>query len=1103
MRPKPAIDFNPMLWHLQTVLALSICLWLCVQSTCYASVQAYIPQDRFNLLRIDGEGSTNQHINTINDLAQGSKGFLWLATENGLVRFDGAQSRLYQHEAKNQNSLTSNYIRSLAIDDRTMWIATERGLNVMDLTTGAITVVKDTLPKLGLLEEQMVRHVIVSQNQTVYFAFEGGVGYFPKNEKSIKYLKKHPDPHQGLLSNDIRALLEDDEGNLWIGTYDKGISKYSPSHQSFVHYDFLQDNSSASCTSGIRDLAQDHKGRIWIASWNGGVCFIEYGQQSPKLTNINPHSGFEPYKINDLMIDSQGVMWAAFEKKGAAYFNEQTNEFIFFGHEPLNKKTLLYGTVRKIFEDQNQNLWFATFPKGLNYLKRSATVFKNTRQSFVNKNSLSNSAVLSTFKDSQNNIWVGTEDGLNVIDPNTHTINHYMYHPRKNALPARPVTSMTEDEHGMIWLTTWSGGATRLNPKTGEFTFFNSRDTNGYWQHNTMWKVFRDDSDELWFGTEEFGLGHYNRAENKIEYIKPENNQLQNKPGAIWDLLQAPQGNLWIGAQNGLYLYNRTTKKFVQKPDNLESLKNITVRSLLKDSDDYIWLGTQSNGLVRFTPETKEYKNIDVNSGLPHNTVTSLQEDKQGYLWATTMHGLVKIDRSKVTVKRIFRTSDGLVGDVFNRNSSHLSADGELFLGSTEGLIQFYPEQVQKESVSPNLQITDFLISNQSVDYRPQDTLLKKHITHLEELNLEWNQNMFTIIFQNVNFNFSSHTNYRYKLEGFDSEWNAVGANINRATYSNLEPGSYVFKMGIKNPTNEWQPSERTLTIKVVPPWWRSNLSYLLYGLAFAVLAYGLFRFVAIVFMNHRLNHLVEERTNELTKANQAKTVFLANMSHELRTPLNSIIGFSKRLMVKHKEDWDERTLNALDAIHRNGTHLLSLINDILDLSKIESGKMEIKIAPCNLKAIIENVVNDLKDQADKKGIEINLPEYYERQVILADDQRIAQIFSNLLSNAIKYTEKGSVSIEINERPLSDTPCCTIEVIDTGKGISEEEQAKLFQRFEQVDQQTKYIQGFGTGLGLALVYEFATLHGGTVICHSQLGKGSHFIVYIPLRSRVT
>jgi two-component system, NtrC family, sensor kinase len=247
-----------------------------------------------------------------------------------------------------------------------------------------------------------------------------------------------------------------------------------------------------------------------------------------------------------------------------------------------------------------------------------------------------------------------------------------------------------------------------------------------------------------------------------------------------------------------------------------------------------------------------------------------------------------------------------------------------------------------------------------------------------------------------------------------------------------------------------------------------------------------------IAIENVRLFTELEAANRDLKAASQHKSEFLANMSHELRTPLNAIIGFSEVLGERLFGELNEKQEEYLKDIHASGQHLLSLINDILDLSKIEAGRMELELTDFHLPAALDNALALVRERAGRRGIALHMTTDERLDYVRADERKIRQVLLNLLSNAIKFTPEGG-RIEVQAKPVNGA--VEVSVSDTGVGIAPGDQEAIFEEFRQVGTADK--KGEGTGLGLALSRKFIELHGGRIWVESQVGVGSTFTFTIP------
>lgn len=1061
-----------------------------------------IADNSLTIQRIEKSPFGNFKLHAINDILQDKKGFVWLATENGLLRYDSLRTIKYDSHKDNPNSLSSQYCWSLAEDHRGhIWIATENGLNEFDPVTKKFTRYLYDSSNDSSLSHNFTTRVIETSDHLIYVATADGLTRISEDRKQIQRIQAQS--NQVLLSNNIRTLMEDSKGFIWIGYYDKGATRWDPATDSAKHFaNTLEATGDSPTQLHIRDIAEDNQGRIWLGSYGAGVTRLDLERQQqihypPSKKPGALLSGI----IWDIFVDSKGSVWVAMDKGGVARFDEHNQKFITFKHDPLDPNTLLHNTIKAVDEDRQGNLWFATFPTGLNRHHPTVEQFTVWYHKISVPNTLSHSTILALAHSSDGMLWVGTEDGLNALNEKTGKVTRYMHDPEDPySLPAAAVLSIAEGPGGDIWVGTWSGGLAKLNRKTGKFDRFRIGSGRHSVQSPNIWKVFFDSKQRLWLATETDGINYYDpQTDSFTSYIH--NNEDPNSISFdyVWDITEKQDGQLWVGTQYGLNLFNPESGHFQRfdEQDNFQGLGNSRIQALLEDREGYVWVATHNEGVKRWDPNTESIINLTVDSGLPDNTVSSLQQDNQGFIWAGTVAGIVKINPHTLNVEELLTHSDGIAGDNHNRNASLLGADGALYFGSSEGITKFSPSSLDRPINDPSVTLTDVRVLNRSANVGEQDSPLNEDISKTPSITLDSNAAMLSLEFTSLDFNNSGKMRFSYRLDGFDRDWN-ITYNRNEAIYTNLDPGEYLFKVRAQKQNGQWSDNITRLRIVVKPPLWLSPLAYVLYALVLITVFYLLIRVVLLRLMTARLNAEVQKRTVELNNANSAKTQFLANMSHDLRTPLNSIIGFSKRLIDKYDQQLDKQGINALEAIHRNGQHLLGLINDILDLSKIESGKMELKFTPCNLKEIITGCVADLNDHAIEKGLTVLTPSVYVHQVIRADAQRLTQILYNLLSNAIKYTNKGHIAIMVDEQVMQDRPFCTISVIDTGIGIRKEDQDRLFKRFEQVDDQTRYVQGFGTGLGLALVAEFASLHGGHVSCHSIFGEGSQFTLFLPL-----
>jgi signal transduction histidine kinase len=250
-----------------------------------------------------------------------------------------------------------------------------------------------------------------------------------------------------------------------------------------------------------------------------------------------------------------------------------------------------------------------------------------------------------------------------------------------------------------------------------------------------------------------------------------------------------------------------------------------------------------------------------------------------------------------------------------------------------------------------------------------------------------------------------------------------------------------------------------------------------------------------IAMHNAELFREVEERGRQLQIANEHKSQFFANMSHELRTPLNAVLGYAELLVDGLYGEMPPKAREVLERVQANGRHLLELINDVLDISKIEAGQLTLSMSDYSMRSIVESVVASTESLAKAKGLALTTEIADDLPIGHGDERRLTQVFLNIVGNAIKFTERGSVDI----RARAVNGAFDIAVRDTGPGIAADDQSRIFDEFQQVDASNTRQKG-GTGLGLTIARRFTEMHGGTISLSSELGVGSEFRVILPVRA---
>jgi signal transduction histidine kinase/streptogramin lyase/ActR/RegA family two-component response regulator len=671
--------------------------------------------------------------------------------------------------------------------------------------------------------------------------------------------------------------------------------------------------------------------------------------------------------------------------------------------------------------------------------------------------SISTGQVSAIREDRSGDLWVGTiGGGLNRFDRRARRFVHYAHDPKKpGSLSNDLINCLLVDHEGVLWVGSITGGVDRFDPRSGVFKNYHhdAGDPHSLSANNVR-ALFEDRAGTLWAGTIGGGLDKLDRSSGQFtSYRYNPNNSASLSSDAVDAIYQDRRGTLWIGTRQGL---NRLeTSGGFTKFNMKDGLPDAYVEAILEDRHGNLWLGTY-NGLSRFSPQTTRFRNYSQADGLPGNRF-----------------------------------------DPFGSEGATETPDGEMIFGSTDGVTVFDPDRLFVNTYLPPVVLTDFQLFNRPVG-TGANSPLHAPIWATKALELNHDQSIITLEFAALSYFAPERNQYRYRLENYERDWNEVDSGRRRATYTNLPPGHYVFRVQGSNNDLLWNEAGVHLALTVRPPWYatwpfRTVVAINLAGLI--LLAYRL-RVRNLHLTAAKLERQVAERTSELKiakesaeNANRAKSIFLSHMSHELRTPLNAILGFANLL---RETGVTEKQRADLDIIHRSGEHLLGLIDDVLDVAKIEAGRTTLQIAPCDLGRLVLDVTDMIRTRAAEKNLELRIVQSLDfPQFVATDAKKLSQILINLLGNAVKYTEKGNVTLRLDARAASDPEYVLLgfDVQDTGIGIAQEDREHIFDPFVQVGDRRRQK---GTGLGLAISRQFASMLGGTIRVTSASGAGSLF-----------
>lgn len=1017
------------------------------------SVLAINAQSPVSYLGIN-QGLSN---NAVTCIYQDHDGFMWFGTYDGLNKYNGYSFHVFRNIIGDTISLLDNHIYKINSDgNNNIWVGCSKGISIYNPLHSRFFSPQFTKLHSQKPEPLSDQAVAIEKIEDKIFVgtSNNGLIVFPKGSYTGKQIECAGSENAGY---NVSCITYDSSRHIvWLIVTGLGLCQYD-----FKTEKILLKNSTVK------------QGRCIYINTDGELLIGN--QQGVYRLNGNafmPDIRVPVMDVRSIVEDAKHELWIASDGNGLWSIPADGNKATPF---PSGDNSLNSNVVYDLYVDKEGRKWIGTLRGGVNIVEENKSSFETISYNNGNGGTV-NDFILSFCEDHKSNIWVGTDGaGLRYWDRATNSFTKYIHNSTRSSISSNFITSITQDSKNDIWISTWAGGINKLNKLNNSFKHYTCYNPAQNREEKDVWFTYEDSKKRLWASATNTGhLYTYNRATDKFELF-------DNSVGDFQAMVEDRAGNLWAGNYTSLFLIDPTEKK------HKEFKIGYPVRCIHEDKKNNFWIGTEGGGLLLFDRETGKYERFTIKEGLPNNTILQLLEDKSGNFWLSTYFGLCRFNPS-LRVSRNFTQSDGLQSNQFSFNAALTLKSGEFLFGGIKGFNIFYPEKVLDKKQIPDLFLTDLRIDNTPFEenIRYVTGYRENKISHI---TVPFDKAVLSLDFVALEYSGPDKIKYAYFLKGWDKGWNIVD-NIRTANYSRLQEGSYTFYVKAMNTDGAWSEGKELLSIKILPPWYRTWWAYLIY---IATITGIIYLYLLYYKRQERLRYEVKlalmdkEKEKELT---EKKIAFFTHISHEFRTPLTLIVNPLKELFADITTEPVHKKLNM---IQRNAKRLLSLVDQLLLFRKADAVDQQLHMEYFDLSEACNDVYLSFSHLAVSKKINLifNKPGY--ELPLYGDKEKIEIILFNLLSNAIKYTPSGgTISLLIEET----ASLLNIHVKDSGYGIPVNVGNKLFDSFYQANNTEKASQT-GFGIGLYVSQKLAQAHFGNLSYKSTPGNGATFTLTLP------
>lgn len=1038
----------------------------------------------------------------INYITQDSQGFMWFSTSYGLNRYDGYDIKIFTRDSKNPYSLPDNFVEEVQEDaDGLLWIHVGREKYVcynprLESFQESIPLLKS---KYGIHDAPSLLYI---DQQKDIWAYNGkGTYHYNRGKKTLAF---HPLDKEKQAQGIGLTCITQDKGNI-IFTYSDGtferIDKQTD-RRTFQN-DYLQHVSRRQIGKHI--LFVDADGDYWIYCSNG--IWVYYTHED-RWEHLNTHTD-SPYllsgdHVRDIKTDANGQVWIAIDHGGINIINKRLHTVQYVQNDLSDERSLIQNSINCLYRDTSGGMWAGSYKRGISYYNESIFKFHTDHLQDFNQIKNFTADVNAIVEESPSNLWIGTSNGLIYLNTDTKERKLYQHVHGENSIAGDVIVSLLHSHDGTLWIGTYRNGICSFDGHAFKRYLNNTRDNDFQAAHN-IWALAEDSNGRIWIGTLGNGLYCLTPSTGQIDKCAQRGSALDKE--YITSLCIGRDGNIYLGTSYGIGCYYPQTGKYEKRTGNQKGTQTFShpnINDIYEDSRGLLWIAT-SEGLDIYNRQTDELITPIRQNDLTNEIVQAVIEDNNKNMWITTTRSMfnivVHVEPSIPTYSFTYHKYDELDelrNQQFNARAITKTSTGEIIAGGVQGLSLFEPENIKYNSFTPQVKFTGLQLFNRDVainDTNYTNHILTQALPYTSAIKLKHNQNVFSITFSAMNYVLPQKTVYLYKLEGFDTEW--LTSHTHKLTYTSLPPGEYTLYVKAVNSDGFCNKEPSALHITIEPPIWASPIAYVCYAMLIAGLLLLARKYILYNEKQKYLLIQMEQEARQKHEIDDMKLRFFTNISHELRTPLTLILS-PLEYVIKHTENTEEK--NKLEIARRNAVRLLNMVNQLLDFRKSDMKGHQLNLTQGDIVGFIHNASNNFSEYSERKNISLTFFSPVKELWMQFDEDKIGKILMNLLSNAFKFTpEGGHVDVSLDICTSSDSPAewLEIKVSDNGIGISDEDKTKIFDRFYQVPHKERQQQN-GSGIGLHLVKEFVTLHKGNITVHDNIGKGSVFVVSLPI-----